>query len=187
MYETIKGMKTLKIYLVCLLLTLGFFGISENSNSQSKKELRKIQSTQNYFLIDSVLNSKRFVFKIDFMMSTLHSTAVNPAVNFIEIDGDKGVLQVGFNSANSVIEEFERNVIGGFTARGDILSWKLSQDSKKLNHLLKFNLLAMPFDYDINLTVTSDNHVTALIQGQVIWIGHLETIDNSGIFIGQTL
>ena len=45
----------------------------------------------------------------------------------------------------------------------------------------------MPFDYDINLTVTSDNHVTALIQGQVIWIGHLEAIDNSGIFIGQTL
>jgi hypothetical protein len=120
-------------------------------------------------------------------MGTLHSTAVNSAVNFIEVDGDKGVLQVGFNSANSVIEEFERNVIGGFTAKGDILSWKLSQDTKKLNHLLKFNLLAMPFDYDINLTVTSDNHVTALIQGQVIWIGHLEAIDNSGIFIGQTL
>ena len=113
--------------------------------------------------------------------------AVNSAVNYIEVDGDKGVLQVGFNYANSVIEEFERNVLGGFTAEGDILSWKLSQDTKNLSHLLKFYLVAMPFDYDINLTVTSDNHVTALIQDRIIWIGHLESIDNSGIFKGRTL
>jgi Domain of unknown function (DUF4251) len=184
-------MKTMRFYLVCFFLTLGFFGISENSNSQSKKEVKKMQATQNFFVLDSLLKTRRFVFKVDLKMGTYSSIdygAVNSTINFIEVDVDKGVMQVGYNSVNSVMEGMPGNGIGGFTAKGDILSWNLSQDTKKLNHILKFNLSTMAFNYDINLTVTSDNHVTALIQGgRVIWIGHLEAIDESGIYKGRSI
>ena len=174
-------MKTLKISLVCLLMTLGFFGISENSNSQSKKELRKVQSTQNYFLMDSVLNSRKFVFNVDFiteMYDTYRNKNANSAINFIEVDGDKGVFQTGHNSGMG------DNGVGGFTAEGKITSWNLFQDSKNLNHTLTFAFFTLRGTFSITMYVTSGNHATALIGGDM-WIGHLASLDNSGIYKGR--
>jgi len=167
--------------LVCLLLTLGFFGISENSNSQSKKELRKMQSTQNFFVLDSVLKAKRFVLDVDFItdMSECKNKHINPAINFIEVDGDRGVMQTGSCSG------IGGNGVGGFTAEGKIVSYNLSQDTKNLSHNLQFAFFTKRYTLDITITVTSNNRATAVIGGD-IWNGHLVAIDNSRIYKGWT-
>ena len=175
-------MKTMRFCVVCLFLAIGFFGISENANSQSKKELRKIQSTQNFFVVDSILNSKRFVFDVDFItdMTAYRNKHINPSINFIEVDGDKGVIQTGNYTG------IGGNGVGGYTIEGKILSYNLSQDTKNLSHHLKFSFDSKRGPIFITIDVTSDNHATVLF-GWDIWNGHLVTIENSGIFKGRTL
>jgi hypothetical protein len=172
-------MKTMRYCVVCLFLAIGFFGISENSNSQNKKELRRMQSTQNYFILDSVLKAKRFVFDVDFItdMTAYRNKHINPSINFIEVDGDKGVIQTGNYTG------IGGNGVGGYTIEGKILSYNLSQDSKNLSHNLKFSFDSKRGPIFITIDVTSDNHATLLF-GWDIWNGHLVTIDNSGIYKG---
>ena len=180
-YQTIKGMKTMRFCVVCLFLAIGFFGISENTNSQSKKELRKMQSTQNFFVLDSVLKAKRFVFDVDFItdMTAYRNKHINPSINFIEVDGDKGVIQTGNYTG------IGGNGFGGYTVEGKILSYNLSQDSKNLNHNLKFSINSKRGPIFITIDVTSNNRTTTVIGGD-IWNGHLVTIDNSGIYKGKS-
>lgn len=174
-------MKIIRFYVVCLFMTLGFFGISENSNSQSKKELRRMQSNHNFFVMDSVLKAKRFVLDVDFItdMSVYKNKHINPAINFIGVDGDRGIIQTGNNSG------IGGNGVGGFTSEGKIVSYNLFQDTKNLSFNLHFVCAAKEGTYDITMIVNSDNNATALFGGN-IWSGHLVTLDNARIYMAHT-
>jgi hypothetical protein len=177
--------------MVNLFLILVFSWISINSNSQNiklsrqeQKEVRKAQMAANFYILDSLLNSKSFVLEADFLRNE-YGERVNvvSTLNFIKVDKSNGILQTGSNFAMGY------NGVGGVTAEGNVGSWEIDKDSKKSICRLRFNLLTNIGNYDIFMIVTSDNHATASITGlgpgKLTWEGHLETIDNSRVFKGQ--
>lgn len=179
--------------MVNLFLVLVFSWISLNSNSQNvklsrqeQKEVRKAQMAANFYILDSLLNSRSFVLEADFLQNE-YGERVNvvSTLNFIKVDKSKGILQTGSNYSNSM----GYNGVGGVTAEGNVGAWKIDKDTKKLNYRLRFNLLTNLGTYDIFMTVSSDNHaiatITGLGPGKLTWEGHLETIDNSRVFKGQ--
>jgi hypothetical protein len=185
-------MKTMKIKSVSLFWILGLFLISLNSNSQESKltrqelkEARKAQRAANFYVLDSLLNSKSFVLKADFLQ-TKWGDLVNvvPTLNFIKLNETTGVLQTGNNTGMGY------NGVGGVTAEGSIGNWKIFRDEKHLSFNLQFSLFTNIGLYDVSMSVTSDNHARATIRGngrgQLTWDGHLETIGNSRVFKGQT-
>ena len=173
-----------------LFWILGFFfisinGISQDNNlsRQEKKEWKRAQMNANFIILDSLLNAKSFVLEADFLQNTYGDRIpVVSNLNFVKVDKSKGILQTGsdFRVGN--------NGVGGVTAQGTVGGWKLSKNFKSLSYNLRFNLLTNLGNYDIFMTVTSDNHATATITGlgpgRLTWEGHLVTVNNSRVFKG---
>jgi hypothetical protein len=184
-------MKTMKMNLVSLFWIFGFFWISLNGNSQEnklsrqeRKEMREAQSTANFYILDSLLNTKSFVLEADYLINRYGSMIpVSSTLNFVRVDESKGVLQTGSNTGRGY------NGVGGVTTEGNITGWKVSKDFKHRSYSLNFSLVTNMGIYEIFLTVTSENHATATITGlepgKLTWTGHLETINNSRVYKGQ--
>jgi hypothetical protein len=186
-------MKTMKMNLnrISLFLILGLSWICLNSNAQNtklsrqeRKEVRQAQLAANYFILDSLLNSRSFVLEADYLQNQYGDRRlVVSNLNFIKVDGSYGILQTGTNSSLGY------NGVGGVTAEGSIGSWEMSKDAKKQTFWLRFSLMTNIGHYDIFLSVNADNHATATISGlgpgNLTWEGHIATIRNSRVFKGQ--
>jgi hypothetical protein len=184
-------MKTKKIIKGSLILVLGLFLISFNSNAQNtklsrqeKKEMRKAEMTANYYILDSLFNVQSFVLEADYLQDRFGvRIPVNSNLNFIRVNGSDGVLQTGSYSG------FGYNGVGGVTASGTIGLWKIDKNPKKMIYTVYFSLQTQIGHYDVILTVNSDNNanatITGLTPGRLTWVGHLETVNNSRVFKGQ--
>ncbi len=183
-------MKTIKIFLAGLLVLCGLFGHSVYSSSQdvkpdkqSRKEAKKAQMTANFYVLDSLLRSGRYVLEADFLQNKYGSRiSVPPMLNFIRVDGPKGVLQTGSDTRQGY------NGVGGVTAEGSIVAYKITNDPKNLSISVTFNLVSTLGNYDIFMMVSADNNATATISGstsgRLTWDGHLVTLNNSRVFKG---
>lgn len=183
-------MKTLKLYLSGILILFGFLGFSVFSNQQdtkpdkkSRKEARKAEMMVNYHVLDTLLHSGRYVLEADYLQNKYGSrVTVTSTLNFIRVDGPKGVLQTGSDT------RIGYNGVGGVTAEGSIINYKIINDAKNLSTSVSFNLMTSLGTFDIYLRVSADNNATATISGstsgRLTWEGHLVNIDNSRIFKG---
>jgi hypothetical protein len=185
-------MKTVKINVkLSLFMVIAFLGISVNGNSQEKnltrqelKEARKAQMAANYYSLDTLIKSRSFVLEADFLQDKYgNRVPVTSILNFIKVDNSKGVLQTGSNSGRGY------NSVGGVTAEGEIGSWEMSSNPKKLFYSLHFTIMTNIGDYDVYMTVNSNNLAEATISGlgpgKLTWEGHLKSLYNSRIFKGQ--
>ncbi len=184
-------MKRIGKYLTGLLIISGLIIISISGNSQdvkpdkqTKKEARKAQMAANFQVLDSLLMSGRYVLEADYLQNRYGSRiSVSSNLNFIRVDGPKGVLQTGSDFRVGT------NGVGGTTAEGSIGDYKITRNKKNLTCTVTFNLLTNIGAFNILLTVTSDNYASATItgttSGRLTWDGHLINLDNSRIFKGQ--
>ena len=184
-------MKTMKMNLISLLFLLGFFGVSVYSNSQDikpdkkdRKEARKAQMEVNFRVLDSILYNGRYVLEANFLQGKYGDRIpVSSTLNFIRVEGPKGVLQTGSDTRQGY------NGVGGVTAEGNIIYYKVGKESKNLSHTVTFNLMTNLGTYDILLTVSADNNAVATISGstsgRLTWNGRLVAFDNSRVFKGH--
>lgn len=184
-------MKTMKMNIVSLFLVFGFFWISINSNSQDvklsrqeRKEVRKAQMAANFHILDSLLNARSFVLEADYLQNQYGDRVfVSSNLNFIMVAQSNGVLQTGTDS------RLGYNGVGGVTAEGNIGTWEIHRDVKRLSYRLHFSLLTNLGHYDVFMTVSSDNRASATITGlgpgKLTWEGHLNTLYNTRVFKGQ--
>jgi len=184
-------MKTMKTYLTALLVLFGLLGCTFYSNSQdvnsekkSRKEAKKEEMTANFNILNSLLHSGRYVLEAEFLQNQYGDRmSVSSMLNFIRVDGPTGVLQTGSDNRQG------SNGVGGVTAEGSIVNYKITNDLKRLTTTVTFNLVSTLGNFDILLTVSADNNARATISGstsgRLTWDGHLETLDHSKVFKGQ--
>ncbi len=184
-------MKILTINSGNLFLTLGFSLITLNSISQDSKltkqeqiEARRSELNLNYMVLDTLLESKKFVLEADFLNNQYGNRIhVSPMLNFVKVDSSIAVLQIG--SVNGL----GYNGVGGITAEGTLKDWKLVKKPKDLSYYLQFSAITNIGVYDVSMTVNAYNFAHATISGlrggTLIYDGHLETVYNSGAFVGQ--
>jgi len=169
-------MKTMKMDVrLSLFFVIGFLGISINGFSQSqklsrqeRKEARKAQSVANYYVLDTLLNSKTFVLEADFLQDRYGQRVSVPSnLNFIKVNKTDGILQTGSNYGIGY------NGVGGTTAEGSIGSWEITKNPKKLYYTIHFNMLTNIGNYDIFMTVNSSQSgrgdITGLGPGKLTW------------------
>lgn len=154
-----------------------------NGFSQTKKEIRKAELDRNYQILDSLFQAKRFVLEADYLQNKYGDLRTVPSTtNFIMVDTTTGILQTANYSGIGY------NGLGGVTAEGNVGSWILTKNDKRLSFTVKFNLSTNIGFYDVFLTVNADNNARATISGlgsgKLTYNGHISTIDNSNIFKG---
>jgi hypothetical protein len=183
-------METMRKNMVNLFLISGLLFVSVVASSQEKltrqerKEVEKARRAANFSILDSLLNTRKFVLEADYLRSNYGEIIpVTRGLNFIKINGENGVMQTGSSTGLGY------NGVGGVTAEGTIGNWMIYKNFKTLNYTIQFNIVTNIGNYDIILNVNADNRATATISGltpgQLTWDGHLETIGNSRIFKGQ--
>jgi len=184
-------METKRFKLVSLFWILGIFLISLNGYSQERKltrqemkEVRKAQLEANFWILDSLLNSKSFVLVADYLQNRYGDRViVSPTLNFIKINKESGILQTGSNWSMGY------NGVGGVTAEGSIGKWTVFKDQKRMTYNLQFSLLTNLGHYAVAMTVSANGSARATINGlgrdRLTWEGHLETIGNSRVFKGH--
>jgi len=151
---------------------------------KERKEIEKIQKTENFYILDSLLNSRNFVLEATYLRNKYGNfISVSSMINFVRVNGSKGVLQTGS------YQGIGSNGVGGTTAEGTIGLWEIKRNVKNQTYTLRFNLLTNIGNYDVLLIVSSDNRASATITGstsvKLIWDGYLKTLDNSRVFKGQ--
>lgn len=184
-------MKKLAFNIGSLFLTFGFCWISYNCysqdiklNKQEQKEAKRDEMVANYQVIDTLLERKNFVLEADFLQNQYGSRISVPQyLNFIRVDSSKVVLQTGS------YRNLGYNGVGGVTAEGRLERWNLVKNFKSLSYFLQFSVITNIGFYDVSMTINADNNVrariTGLTPGELIYEGHLQTIDNSAVFKGQ--
>ncbi len=174
-----------------LFLAIGLFWISAGSSAQEaqlskqeRKEERKAQLTANFQALDTLLTSKKFVLEADYLQNNYGARIQIPtSLNFIKVDTMNAILQTGYYYGLGY------NGVGGVTAEGILNNWKLYKDPKHLSYNLRFSVNTNIGIYDVSMTVSADNYVRAIIDGlrpgELIYEGHLQTIENSPVFKGR--
>jgi hypothetical protein len=178
-------------YMVYLLLLAGvmmssFDGYSQavKLTKQEKKELKRLAMETNFRILDSLLNSKKYVLVADFLRGKYgDKIPVVQTLNFIKVNVTTGILQTGSNSGMG------SNSVGGVTAEGSLGGMKIVKNEKNLRYDVRFGINTQLGHYDVYMTVSWSNNasatITGLSNGSLTWEGHLETIENSRIFKGQ--
>lgn len=184
-------MKTYIRYISIMLCLTGLLMVNVGSQAQDakldrreKKEIRKAQLTRNFYLIDSLLNVKKFVLEANYLRNRYGDRIpVTSAINFIRVDKTKGTLQTGSDYSLGY------NGVGGVTAEGNVGKWKVDSDAKRMVHTLRFSLLTNLGNYDVVMIVRADAHATATITGlgpgSLTWEGYLVTLSNARIYKGH--
>ncbi len=178
----------LKFRRLSWILVLCIIPLSANSQKaklsrQEKKEIENAQLAANYAILDSLLNARTFVIEADNLQDRYGDRAVVISnLNFIKVNGTTAVLQTGSNNGVGY------NNVGGVTAEGNIDSWKVFKDPKRLVYRVQFSVVTNIGQYDVSMVISADTRATATISGmwsdKLTWDGHLETIENSRVFKG---
>jgi Domain of unknown function (DUF4251) len=184
-------MKTLLSYITALIMVTALSGFNGHLFSQelkqdrkSKKEARKAEMAANFQVQDTILAMGRYVLEANYLQDKYGSmVTVSSNLNFIMVNGLKGVLQTGTDLRQGY------NGVGGITAEGSVEAYKMGRNTKNLSHTITFNLITNLGTFNILMTVFADDTAQATISGstsgRLTWKGQLVPLYKSKVYKGQ--
>lgn len=182
-------MNVKKILLVLLLAVLtGSITIVKSQDARedrkARKEAEKERLTYNYYVLDSLLVSRRYVLEADYLQNKIGDRiSVSNTINFVRVNDERGVLQTGSDILVG------GNGFGGVTTEGNISKYKIQRNLKSLSHRVSFNLVSNLGIFNIDMTIRADNFASATItstrSGRLTWHGHLASLDHTRTFKGM--
>lgn len=183
-------MKTSFLRPESLILIIGMFLIPVVVSSQdvklSRQEKKEVKREKRYFnfqVLDTLIQSRRFILEADFLQNEYGvRIPVLSDLNFIKVDASNAVIQTGSNS------NFGYNGVGGATAEGSISGLKVEKNLKNLSFNIRFTVVTNIGIYDVDMAVNSDRSARAtlsgLSRGKLVYDGRIENIRKSGFFKG---
>ncbi|HEY3371652.1 MAG TPA: DUF4251 domain-containing protein [Prolixibacteraceae bacterium] len=179
-------MKRFVIFLAFIIsaqLTLA--QINDEQASLTGKEKRKAKIEKEYRLVKDMIENRDFVLEADFLQDKYGiRTPVSNGINFVSVDSTEAIIQVGSNY------RIGPNGVGGITARGQITSWKLTENKKKDAIGLRINVMTNIGIYDLYFSISPSGQATAqltgLRSGKLTFDGNIVPWENSSVYIGQS-
>ncbi len=182
-------MKSLVIVFLSILISIPTYAQENNSNKKltrnEKKELKKKEDEETKKEITLIVESKKFVFEADQIIDRKAMTyPANSSINFIKIDSNKAVFQLGSASTIGV------NGLGGITIEGEITSFKIDKNEKNgyyyivLKVTSKFGFFDIQFD--ISPLGNTNAKITTSDYKKIGYSGEIKSFDDSQIFQGIT-
>lgn len=184
-------MKKLLILMLSVILTAssGFGQISRKEARkqarEAKKEVRAKEEAKNNAQAKKMIDERHFVLEAIFLSdNTGERVSVASNLNFIVVDGEKGVFQ--FANGNSV----GYNGLGGETVKGNVRNYKYSVDSKGVYNV-DFQISSSLGTIFVHMTVTGSSlKAEATVQGnfsaRLNYTGNLVPISQSRIYEGSS-
>jgi len=176
------------LFLVTALISISVLVNAQDIklNRQERKEVEKADLAWNFYVLDSLFNTKSFVLEADYLQDKYGFRVPVPQnLNFIKVNDARGIIQTG-NSFS-----MGSNGVGGVTAEGSLRYWKINKNDKRMSYTVRFNLATNIGFFDVFLSVNAANNAQATISGlgpgKLTWVGHIVTVDNSRVFKGTVI
>ncbi len=150
-----------------------------------KKAEKEAMLEENYKNLVELAENKNFVLEADYISNQYgHRSIVTPTLNFIMVDEDKAVIQIGDNV------NIGANGVGGVTAEGKISNYEVIKNEKNGTVMVKLNLMSTIGVYDIFVHMSPGTNSTATVtgirSGRLNYTGELVALENSDVFKGQS-
>ena len=161
-------------------------GQDKKAEREQKKKEKRAKLEQQFEKTSQMIQQKTFVLEANWLSDKYGSRIpVEPNLNFISIDSSDVVLQIGSNG------NIGYNGVGGVTLDGQLTSWKVRKNDKKLNYMIQANVMTPIGIFDISMMVSADGQtnasITGLRNGQLNYTGNIVPLDMSRVYKGQTL
>jgi Domain of unknown function (DUF4251) len=181
-------MKKIVFFTLTLLFISSLFAqTNENKKltKQEKKELKESGRKKAKEGIISILNEKRWVVEMTRVYSKDGSSfTLDSDINFISVDGNKIVIQLGFDQLNGW------NGVGGITLTGTISKYEINEGKKdKSPAQVKIRATGGTMGtVNIDLSIPTGTDATAYITGNFgenpRLNGYFKSLDKTRIFKG---
>ncbi|HTX89073.1 MAG TPA: DUF4251 domain-containing protein [Bacteroidales bacterium] len=185
-------MKPILLSLVLLLSCPGMNAQDQTSAKESRKEASQRKKAEKEAKIDSLyrltgklLETRRIVLEATTLSGRMgRPVHVSSILNFVAIDSDNVVLQVGS------VQAIGYNGVGGITAQGRANGWRISPSDKQKMYDLFLTANTNKGVYDIHISIDYSGYATATLTGysagQINFTGNLVPVKNSGVYKGQS-
>ncbi len=155
--------------------------LSKREQKEQRKEQERAASMQLFMAAKEAIAAQKFVLEVERVQPTGGKLIyVNKDVNFVSMDGDRGVVQLSFNNAMA-----GSNGMGGITLAGNVANWKVSED-KRGNVGAQFMLTGVQVDNSsVFITLTQGtNYAKAVIDNRISVTGRLLPTDQASVVKG---
>ncbi|MFN8209218.1 MAG: DUF4251 domain-containing protein [Bacteroidales bacterium] len=184
-------MKSLTVGIALLLFSITlqaqyYEAIDSVPKRVKKSKLEKEEQTaKDYQLMESILESKRFVLEATYLSNSRGTRIpVNSGINFIMADSTRGVIQVG-NDAG-----IGSNGLGGTTVEGSIMRWELKKDTRRKNFTASWTVMSAVGTYDVIMYVSPGGYASCRVSGNwsgsITFDGNLVHKSRSRVFKGRS-
>lgn len=177
------------VFFIMAFFFVNVFSVQAQDEKLSKKEKRKMErkaeQARVYERTGNLLDSMQFVLEADYLNNQRGYRVVVPnTLNFIKIDSNDAVLQVGRNSGMG------SNGLGGTTAEGNISRYEVNKNEKKRTYDVRMNVNTNIGHYDVFMLVSADGRARATISGvypgKLTWEGDIVSLEDSRVYKGRT-
>ena len=179
---------------ISIILLVLFLGISIQTQAQEKskkltrkekKELKKKQEEKRKEEVIQLIDSKKFIFEAyEIIDKHGNSFPANSDINFIKIDSNKMVIQIG--SARSI----GINGLGGIALEGTITKFDVSRkkEGSFTYIVMKAELKTGYYDIQLDISPSGSTRVTITSSeyGKIVLVGDINSIQNSRTIQGTT-
>ncbi|MBN2614321.1 MAG: DUF4251 domain-containing protein [Bacteroidales bacterium] len=194
-------MKKIAYFVGMFLVMAVLFGQTadaQNAMILSKKEQKRIEklrkekernmkraASRTYYM--ELLKKKYFVFQADYVITPRGTSfVVSPDINFFSVVGNKVIIQFGLDGV------IGPNGVGGITARGTIMNYKLVPGKKNNMYIsTDVSLVGPGLPPHITMNVADDGTGQLTIQlnnGRIITLyGQVVSPKKASIFVGQSI
>ncbi len=175
------------LFIVLIAFSANFVFAQQQDNSKmTKKEKRQAELQQQYEMTKGMIEDRNFVLESDFLQDRYGNRVfVNSTINFVMVNGDTAVIQIGSNHG------LGPNGVGGVTAKGKITKWEIKENKKKKTFYLTMNMMSSIGIYDVSFSVGPTGQATAYLSGiragKLIFDGDLVQLEDSSVFEGQSI
>ncbi len=178
--------KHLIIAVVVVLNSNGIFAQTDNNSANmNRKEKRSVEREHFYQLTKERLHNRSFVLETDFLQNRNGiRVPVNSTINFIMVDTNESIIQIGSTSGIGY------NGVGGITVSGRITKWKLKENEEKKTFDLVMHTFTSVGSYDVNMSVgpgVATARLTGLQAGNLTFNGSVVALESSVVYEGNSL
>lgn len=186
------------VFLILLAIFFGLTAFCQEESILSKKELKQLQKEQKIAekqkleaeqreITALMLKYQRFVLEANFVGDGQgNRISVSNLLNFIIIDSNKVVLQLGHHNGIGI------NGVGGVTVEGRVTKYEVQKKEGKRNtsYFVILYITSSAGIYDVSMNVSELGNADATVRGntsgQLRYSGRLVPLKQSNVYKGQT-
>lgn len=168
-----------------MISNIGAQEVDKKEKRRLEKEKREQELKKKYEATVKFVENKQFVLEANYLQDKYgNRVSVNSTINFIYVDSDEAILQIGNNAGSGY------NGVGGFTIEGKISRWEMKNNDKNKSIRVNMDIMGSTGIYQVALSITPDRQTSAVLtsisSGRLEYSGNLVAIDKSRIYKART-